>query len=109
MFCSANRAAKVGFDWESASEVVPKVREELGELVEAMGGSGDITSEMGDLLFTVVNLARHLGADPELALRQATTRFEERFRRMEGEGPFDGLDIDELNRRWDDAKTSEGP
>lgn len=104
-----NRAAKVGFDWDSASEVVPKVREELGELVEAMDGSGDITAEMGDVLFTVVNLARHLGADPELALRQATTRFEERFRRMEGEGPLDGLGMEALNRRWDDAKSSERP
>lgn len=104
-----NRAAKVGFDWDSAPDVVPKVREELGELVDAMGGSGDITSELGDLLFTVVNLARHLGADPELALRQATTRFEARFRRMEGEGALDGLDIDALNRRWDDAKASELP
>jgi tetrapyrrole methylase family protein / MazG family protein len=104
-----NRAAKVGFDWESASEVVPKLHEELGELVEALGGSGDVTSELGDLLFTVVNLARHLGTDPELALRQATTRFEKRFRRMEAGGPLHGLDIDTLDRRWAEAKSAEHP
>jgi tetrapyrrole methylase family protein/MazG family protein len=104
-----NRAAKVGFDWKSASEVIPKVREELGELVEALDGSGDIESELGDLLFTVVNLARHLDADPELALRRATVRFEERFRRMEKDGPLQGLDIEALDRRWADAKSSERP
>jgi len=52
----------------------------------------------------VVNLARHLGLDPEIALGQATDRFEARFRRMEAEGPLDGLDLDGLNERWDRAK-----
>lgn len=103
-----NRAAKVGFDWDKASDVVPKVHEEMGELEEAMGGRGDIPSEIGDVLFSVVNLARHLGVDPELALRQATNRFEQRFRRMEAEGPLQGLDLDALDRRWEAAKSSEG-
>jgi tetrapyrrole methylase family protein/MazG family protein len=99
-----NRAAKLGFDWEEASQVVEKVREELDELEEAMAGSGDRRAELGDVLFSLVNLARHLGHDPELTLREATHRFEDRFRRMEGEGPLEGLDIDELNRRWEQAK-----
>lgn len=99
-----NRAAKVGFDWEQALSVVPKVREEIDELEDAIGGDGHIEAELGDLFFSVVNLARHLGLDPETALRKATTTFEERFRRMEQEGPLDGLDLDALNRRWESAK-----
>lgn len=99
-----NRAAKVGFDWEHALQVLPKVREELDELEAAMQGDGDISAELGDVMFSMVNLSRHLGLDPELSLRGATSRFEDRFRRMEGEGPLDGLGLDSLNERWDRAK-----
>jgi tetrapyrrole methylase family protein/MazG family protein len=99
-----NRAAKVGFDWKEAAEVVPKVREELGELEEVLTDPALAQLELGDVLFSVVNLARHLGLDPEIALGQATDRFEARFRRMEAEGPLDGLDLDGLNERWDRAK-----
>lgn len=100
-----NRAAKVGFDWDTPDQVVPKVREEIEELESAMAGAGDVAAELGDLLFSVINLARHLGVDPELALRQATKTFEERFRRMEGEGPLADLSLEELNLRWEAAKT----
>lgn len=99
-----NRAAKVGFDWEEASQVLPKVNEEIDELIAAMAGDGDPEAEIGDVLFTVVNLARHLDLDAEVALRGATDRFEERFRRMEAAGPLDGLDLDALNARWEQAK-----
>ena len=99
-----NRAAKVGFDWEEPAQVMEKVREELAELEEAMAESGDTSSELGDVLFSLVNLARHLGDDAELVLRGATRRFEDRFRHMESEGPLDGLDIDQLNKRWERAK-----
>jgi tetrapyrrole methylase family protein/MazG family protein len=99
-----NRAAKVGFDWEEATQVIPKVREELGELEEVLTDPARAQQELGDVLFSVVNLARHLGLDPEIALGQATDRFEARFRRMETEGPLDGLDLDGLNQRWDRAK-----
>lgn len=99
-----NRAAKVGFDWDRADQVVPKVREELDELVRALGGDGDLEAELGDVMFSIVNLARHVGVDPELALSRATAVFEERFRHMEREGPLQGLDIDQLNRRWERAK-----
>jgi uncharacterized protein YabN with tetrapyrrole methylase and pyrophosphatase domain len=61
-------------------------------------------SELGDVLFSVINLARHLGVDGEVALRGAIDRFEGRFRHMEGAGPLDGLSIEELNRRWEEAK-----
>lgn len=99
-----NRAAKVGFDWDDASQVVEKVREELAELEAAMSGSGEVRAELGDLLFSLVNLARHLGEDGELALREATRRFERRFRSMEEEGPLQGLGLDALNERWERAK-----
>lgn len=99
-----NRAAKVGFDWEEASQVVPKVREEMDELEGAIAGTGDLEAELGDLLFSMVNLARHLHIDPEVALRRATNRFEERFHCMEQVGPLQGLDLDALNRRWEAAK-----
>jgi tetrapyrrole methylase family protein/MazG family protein len=99
-----NRAAKVGFDWDEATQVIPKVAEELGELKAAMEGDGDIESELGDLLFSIVNLARHLHLDAEVALRSATTRFEKRFRVMEGEGPLLGLDLEALDARWEKAK-----
>lgn len=100
-----NRVAKVGFDWEEASQVVPKLREEIAELEAALDGSGDVEAEMGDLLFSVVNLSRHLGIDPEIALRRSTGTFEVRFRRMEEDGPLDDLGLEELNRRWKAAKS----
>jgi tetrapyrrole methylase family protein/MazG family protein len=99
-----NRAAKVGFDWEEAAQVLPKVREELLELEEVLTDPVHAREELGDVLFSVVNLARHLGLDPEIALGQATNRFEARFRRMETEGSLDGLDLEGLNQRWDRAK-----
>jgi MazG family protein len=99
-----NRAAKVGFDWDQPSQVLAKMAEEVAELEAAMSGSGVIEDEVGDLLFTVVNLSRHLGVDTEVALQRSTERFIERFRRMEEEGPLADLDIDALNERWDRAK-----
>jgi MazG family protein len=99
-----NRAAKVGFDWPDAAEVLPKVREEIGEVERALAGDGDVEAEIGDLLFSVVNLTRHLGIDPEVALRVAIATFEERFRLMEAGGSLDGLDLEALNRRWEAAK-----
>ena len=102
-----NRAAKVGFDWEEAAQVLPKIDEELDELRAALSGSGDLESELGDVLFSIVNFSRHLGLDPELALRGATERFETRFRHMEADGPLTNLDLDTLNARWESAKTEE--
>jgi ATP diphosphatase len=99
-----NRAAKAGFDWDRAAEVVPKIHEELDELVAVLDDPVAAESELGDVLFSVINLARHLGVDGELALRGAIDRFEARFRHMEGVGPLDGLTLDELNRRWEEAK-----
>lgn len=99
-----NKAAKVGFDWPSVEGVLDKLDEEVSEVREAIELSGNIEHEIGDVLFTVANLARHLGVDTELALQRAVDRFETRFRTMESEGPIDGLDLDELNERWERAK-----
>jgi tetrapyrrole methylase family protein/MazG family protein len=99
-----NRAAKAGFDWARAAEVVPQVREELDELEAVLDDPTEAESELGDVLFSVVNLARHLGVDGEIALRRAIERFESRFRHMEGAGPLEGLSLDELNQRWEEAK-----
>lgn len=99
-----NKAAKVGFDWEEAAQVLPKVYEELDELSAATNGDGDVEAELGDVMFSIVNISRHLGLDPELSLRGSTERFEERFRRMEAAGPLEGLDLETLNARWEQAK-----
>lgn len=99
-----NRAAKVGFDWDEAAQVIPKVAEELEELRSAIEGDGDVEAELGDILFSIVNLARHLGKDAEVALRSSTARFEQRFKVMEEEGPLEGLDLPALDERWERAK-----
>jgi len=80
-----SRAARVGFDWPEVAPVFEKLQEEVVELRDAIAqdSASAIEAEMGDLLFTCVNLARHLGLEPETALRRANSRFEARFRHME--------------------------
>jgi uncharacterized protein YabN with tetrapyrrole methylase and pyrophosphatase domain len=84
--------------------VAEKIIEEVGELSEVVSDPARAAEELGDLLFSVVNLARHLDLDPELALVGAIDRFVTRFRAMEAAGPLTGLSIDELNSRWEAAK-----
>ncbi len=100
------RAADVGFDWPRVAPVLEKLVEEISELQEAMSGGNRVAEELGDVLFTVVNLARHLNVDPELALRGAIERFGSRFGAMEAEGPLDGLSLEELDERWGRAKAT---
>jgi ATP diphosphatase len=99
------RAARVGFDWPDISGPRAKIDEELAE-IEAASDDTARAAELGDLLFSVVNYARHLGIDPETALREATARFETRFRRVETNAtkPLDTLDIDALEALWQQAK-----
>lgn len=99
------RAARVGFDWPDAQGPRAKIDEELAE-VDAAATQGEREAEIGDLLFSVVNYARHLGIDPEAALRQASSRFESRFRKVEeiAERPLQGMDIEELEALWLRAK-----
>ena len=102
------RAARTGFDWPDTQGVTDKIREELDEVAEATD-YGHQEEEVGDLLFAVVNLARHLKINPETALRQANTKFERRFRAMEevaaarGEA-FASLDLDAMEELWQAVK-----
>ncbi|MFO7550124.1 MAG: nucleoside triphosphate pyrophosphohydrolase [Haliea sp.] len=106
------RAALVGFDWPDAAAVLDKVDEERRELQEAMeaGSEAAIADEMGDLLFTCVNLSRQLGLDAEAVLRQASAKFEQRFRAMEksaaaaGAADLRALTATELEQLWRAAK-----
>lgn len=105
------KAQKSGFDWQSWRDLLPKLEEETREL-EAEAASQDparkpsVEAELGDLLFTVVNLGRHLGVDAEMALRGCNLRFRERFREMEraASRPLEELSPDELEALWTQAK-----
>ncbi|HEX2154579.1 MAG TPA: nucleoside triphosphate pyrophosphohydrolase [Acidimicrobiia bacterium] len=101
------RAAEVGFDWKNAGDITGVLREEVTELEAAMQGDGSPAHELGDVLFTAVNLLRRLDSSGEVVLRQATNRFERRFRAMEAGGPLEGLPLDEMERRWQAAKREE--
>ncbi|CAN5305047.1 nucleoside triphosphate pyrophosphohydrolase [soil metagenome] len=110
------RAARVGFDWPDSAGVRRKLTEELNELDAAVesGGSEAIEAEVGDLLFAAVNFSRHLGVDPESALRQSNMRFERRFSYIEQQLSLGGRDIrqvslDELEALWNEAKAREEP
>jgi len=101
------RAARVGFDWPDPSGARAKIEEELAE-IDAATDAAEREAELGDLLFSVVNYARHLDIDPEAALRSATERFERRFRKVEeiAEKPLNDMDIDALEALWQRAKAS---
>jgi ATP diphosphatase len=108
------KAAKVGFEWPDLDGVTAKVEEELAEVREAVaaGDKAELAAEVGDLLFTVANLARHLDVDPEAALASANRKFERRFRAVEqalaakGRSP-EQSDLAEMDRLWDEAKAAE--
>lgn len=108
------RAGRVGFDWPAALPVVDKVREELDEVLEAMSENDPeaIAGEIGDLLFAVTNLARHLNVDPESALRAANGKFERRFRFIEqalreAGRAMEDCTLEELDALWGEAKKME--
>jgi XTP/dITP diphosphohydrolase/ATP diphosphatase len=105
------KAQKAGFDWPGWRDLLPKIEEETRELVVEAESDDParkpaVEAELGDLLFTVVNLGRHLGVDAEMALRGCNKRFRERFREMEGasERPLEELGPDELEALWAGAK-----
>lgn len=108
------RAARVGFDWPSTDQVLEKLVEEAAELVEARDtlSAAEVAEEMGDLLFVMANLARHLRVDPEAALRGANAKFTRRFAMIEdwlaeaGKTPAES-DLVEMDTLWDRAKVSE--
>ena len=107
-------AAKVGFDWPDTSDVLVKLKEEVVELQDAIrkNNKQEIESELGDVLFTAVNMARHMNVDPELALRGANGRFRKRFVWIENElgknaECVSDKNFDELDQLWNEAKLQE--
>ena len=115
------RAARVGFDWTDVADVHEKIAEEIDELREAISNpeknqpgkpQDAVAEEFGDLLFVLVNYGRHLGIEPETALRNANTKFERRFRQVEAEMEAQSLDLNdvslaEYNAAWERAKARE--
>jgi len=111
-----SRAAKVGFDWPDSNGLFEKLGEEIAELKEELQkpsaeSAGAIEGELGDLLFTTINLARHLKVDPESALRGANAKFRRRFAAMEaaagGPEALSGLGPKKLEELWSNAKQQE--
>ena len=107
-----SRAAQVGFDWPEVSGVFEKLQEEISELQAAWSNESARADEMGDLLFTCVNLSRHADVDPEQVLRQANRKFERRFRYMESAAQHDLTSLDtmsmvQLELGWQQAKNKE--
>lgn len=112
------KAARVGFDWKDAQGPLAKIKEELAELEEAVSASSDtsldphVKEELGDLLFSVTNLARHLKADSESALEGTTAKFARRFRTVEAGAKEQGrnlkdMTLDEMDALWNQAKRDE--
>ncbi len=109
-----NRAARVGFDWPYASHVIDKIQEEAAELVEARDTltPDAVEEEFGDLMFVMANLGRHLGIEPEAALRRANAKFIRRFEGVEarlaamGKRPEDS-DLEEMDALWDAEKAAQ--
>jgi ATP diphosphatase len=109
-----DKAGYVGFDWNEPRAVLAKIREEIDEIEAALDkqDTAHAATEVGDLLFTVVNLARHLDADPEGVLRATNLKFEHRFASIEralaarGKGPTEAT-LAEMDKLWDEAKAAE--
>ena len=107
----SKKAAKAGFEWPTYEDVLAKVEEEIAELKEARdsGDAAAIESEIGDLLFTVVNLARWSKVDPEQALRLTNTKFRQRFSHVEKRVQEQGKELssaplEEMEGYWQEAK-----
>ena len=108
------KASRVGFDWRRTEDVFDKIDEELAELREAVA-AGDAThvhEEIGDLLFTIANIARKVNVNPEEALQSTNRKFMRRFESMEGRvrergQDLDQLELEEMDRLWDEAKAAE--
>ena len=108
------KASSVGFDWNDPRAVLHKIREEADEIEAALdrGDANELAAETGDLLFALVNLARHVGADPDMALRGTNAKFERRFgyieRALAARGrPLEGASLAEMDALWNEAKAKE--
>lgn len=107
------KAAKVGFDWQDPDQIFAKLDEEIAELKDAIarGETANAAEELGDLLFVVMNLARHLDAEPETALKLTNRKFRSRFRYIEEDLKSRGISLaeaglEEMDRLWDKAKSA---
>ncbi len=108
----SRRAARIGFDWPDADDVIDKIEEELDEIQDALDDGADraiLEEEVGDLLFAAANLARKLDIEPETALRRATAKFERRFRQVEALAKERGIgaDLAALEDLWEEIKADE--
>ncbi|WJR74973.1 nucleoside triphosphate pyrophosphohydrolase [Bradyrhizobium sp. NP1] len=110
------KASTVGFDWNDPRAVLAKIREEADEIEAALdrNDKAEMFEETGDLLFVLVNLARHVGANPEMALRAANAKFERRFayieRALAAKGrTLEGATLEEMDALWNEAKGKEAP
>ncbi|MCV9965338.1 nucleoside triphosphate pyrophosphohydrolase [Pararhizobium sp. BT-229] len=108
------RAAKVGFDWSSPEPILDKIEEEIAELREALASDNKakVADELGDLVFAVVNIGRHVGTDPEMALRGTNTKFRRRFSHIEtaleaGGESLEGATLERMEELWQAAKAIE--
>jgi len=108
------KASSVGFDWNDPRAVLHKIREEADEIEAALdrGDANELAAETGDLLFALVNLARHVGADPDMALRGTNAKFERRFayieRALAARGrSLEGASLAEMDALWNEAKAKE--
>jgi ATP diphosphatase len=108
------RAAKVGFDWSAAEPILDKIEEEIGELREALrdGNQDKVTDELGDLIFALVNIGRHVKADPEEALRGTNTKFRRRFNYIEtslqqSNETLEAATLERMEELWQAAKAIE--
>ena len=105
------RAARVGFDWKDANKVIDKIEEELEELKieHSKNNKGKLAEEVGDILFTIVNLTRHYDLDPEDIMRRSNLKFEQRFKAMEKYAEqnnleLKGMSVDQLENVWQKIK-----
>ena len=104
------KASRVGFDWRRTEDVFDKVDEELAELRDAVasGDTAHVHEEIGDLLFTIANIARKVNVNPEEALQSTNRKFMSRFQSMESRvESFEGMELEEMDRLWDEAKAAE--
>ncbi|HYJ91260.1 MAG TPA: nucleoside triphosphate pyrophosphohydrolase [Pyrinomonadaceae bacterium] len=108
----SSKAAKVGFDWQDTSQIFDKFEEEVDELKTALAGHdpGEVTGEIGDLLFVLVNLARRLDVEPETALKKTNRKFRQRFKYIENElktrsKPLIDASLEEMDALWNEAKS----
>ena len=106
------KAHRVGFDWDDMQGPKDKIQEELAEIDAAVAGNGDLEEEIGDLLFSVVNLSRFVNVDPEQALNRSVQKFVDRFQAMEAKimldkKAFDNYTVEELDILWEKSKAEE--